>query len=71
GITVNAVAPGFIDTEMVRSVPEDILGQLAARTPLGRLGRADEVANAYLFLASEEASFITGAVLNVDGGLTL
>ncbi len=69
GITVNAVAPGFIDTEMARSVPKNILDRFKERTPLGRLGRPEEVANAYLFLASDEASFITGTVLNVDGGL--
>ena len=69
GITVNAVAPGFIDTEMARSVPNSILDRFKERTPLGRLGRPEEVANAYLFLASDEASFITGTVLNVDGGL--
>lgn len=69
GITVNAVAPGFIDTDMAHSVPKNILNQFRERTPLGRLGRPEEVANAYVFLASDEASFITGTVLNVDGGL--
>lgn len=69
GITVNAVAPGFINTEMVETVPAVILEGMTARTPLGRLGEAEDIANAYLFLASDEAAFITGTVLNVDGGL--
>lgn len=71
GITVNAVAPGFIATEMVESVPDKVIDQLKQRTPLGRLGQAEDIANAYCFLASEEASFITGTVLSVDGGLVL
>jgi 3-oxoacyl-[acyl-carrier protein] reductase len=71
GITANAVAPGFIDTEMVRSVPPKVITQILARTPAGRMGRAEEVANVYLFLASELASFINGAVVGVDGGLLL
>jgi 3-oxoacyl-[acyl-carrier protein] reductase len=71
GITANAVAPGFIDTDMVRSVPEKVVAQLLARIPAGRMGRAEEVANVYLFLASELASFINGAVVGVDGGLLL
>lgn len=71
GITVNAVAPGFIATEMVASVPEKVINQLKERTPLGRLGEAADIANAYGFLASEDASFITGTVLSVDGGLVL
>ncbi len=68
---VNAVAPGFIETDMTQRVPEKVLEMVRSRTPLGRMGRPEEVARAYLFLASDEASFITGAVLNVDGGLTL
>jgi 3-oxoacyl-[acyl-carrier protein] reductase len=71
GITANAVAPGFIDTEMVRSVPEKVVAQVLARVPARRLGRAEEVANVYLFLASDLASFINGAVVGVDGGLLL
>ncbi|HVR70386.1 MAG TPA: 3-oxoacyl-ACP reductase FabG [Vicinamibacteria bacterium] len=71
GITANAVAPGFIDTEMVRSVPEKVLAQVLPRIPAGRLGRAEEVANVYLFLASDLASFVNGAVVGVDGGLLL
>lgn len=71
GITVNAVAPGFIETEMTARVPEHILEQVRQRTPLRRLGRAEEVAQVYLFLASDEADFINGAVIPVDGGLVL
>lgn len=69
GITVNAIAPGFIKTEMVESIPDDILKGMAGRAALRRLGAVQDIANAYLFLASEEAGFITGTVLNVDGGL--
>jgi 3-oxoacyl-[acyl-carrier protein] reductase len=71
GITANAVAPGFVDTDMIKSVPEKVLDGLRGQTPLGRLGQPEDIANAYVFLASEKASFITGAVLNVDGGLKL
>jgi 3-oxoacyl-[acyl-carrier protein] reductase len=69
GITANAVAPGFIDTEMVHAVPEKVRQAMVERTPAGRLGQPKDVAYAYLFLASEAAGFITGAVLSVDGGL--
>ena len=71
GITVNALAPGFIETPMVDTVPDKVLDQLTGRTPLGRLGTPEDIANAYLFLASDDASFITGTVLSVDGGLVL
>lgn len=71
GVTVNAVAPGFIQTPMVDTVPQKVLDTLEKRTPLGRLGRADDIAKAYCFLASDDASFITGTVLSVDGGLVL
>jgi 3-oxoacyl-[acyl-carrier protein] reductase len=71
GITANAVAPGFIDTEMSRGVPEKVLSGLLRRTPAGRLGRPEEVAAVYVFLASDLASFINGAVVGVDGGLLL
>jgi 3-oxoacyl-[acyl-carrier protein] reductase len=69
GITANAIAPGFIATDMVKSVPQNILDSFVERTPVRRLGTPDDIANAYLFLASEEASFINGVVLSVDGGL--
>ena len=71
GIRVNAVAPGFTLTEMVQQMPEKILDGMKAHTPLRRLGEPRDIANAYLFLASEEASFITGDVLRVDGGIVV
>jgi 3-oxoacyl-[acyl-carrier protein] reductase len=70
-IRVNAVAPGLIATDMVASMPQQILDRMRERTPLHRLGQPWDVANAYLFLASDEASFISGAVLRVDGGLVV
>jgi 3-oxoacyl-[acyl-carrier protein] reductase len=70
-IRVNAVAPGFILTDMVRQMPEKVLEKMRGRTPLGRLGDPRDIADAYLFLASDEARFITGAVIQVDGGLVL
>lgn len=71
GIRVNAVAPGFTATEMVTAMPEKILEGMRARTPLGRMGEPRDIANAYLFLASDEASFITGETLRVDGGIVV
>jgi 3-oxoacyl-[acyl-carrier protein] reductase len=71
GIKVNAVAPGFTLTEMIKSVPEKILTSLSEKTPVRRLGEPGEIADAVLFLASEEASYINGTVICVDGGLTL
>ncbi|MFZ5639413.1 MAG: 3-oxoacyl-[acyl-carrier-protein] reductase [Bacillota bacterium] len=71
GINVNAVAPGFIVTEMTAKVPDKFLTLVKEKTPLGRLGKPVDIANAYLFLASEEASYINGAILSVDGGLVL
>jgi 3-oxoacyl-[acyl-carrier protein] reductase len=70
-IRVNAVAPGFTATEILLSMPEKILEDMVARTPLGRMGQPRDIANAYLFLASEEASFISGVVLRVDGGIVV
>ncbi len=68
GITVNAVAPGFIATEMIESIPENIMNAMKEKVPANRLGTAEEVANVYLFLASDEAAFVNGAVISVDGG---
>ena len=71
GIRVNAVAPGFTLTEMVKQMPDKILDGMKARTPLRRLGEPRDIANAYLFLASDEASFISGETLRVDGGIVV
>lgn len=71
GIRVNAVAPGFTATEILKSMPEKIIEGMKARTPLGRMGEPRDIANAYLFLASDEASFITGETLRVDGGIVV
>lgn len=70
-VRVNAVAPGFTLTEMVQQMPEKILEGMVARTPIGRMGQPLDIANAYLFLASDEASFITGVTLRVDGGIVI
>lgn len=71
GIRVNAVAPGFIMTPMTEKMPEKVLDMMKEKCPLRRLGTAEDIANAYAFLASDEASFITGTVLSVDGGVVL
>jgi NAD(P)-dependent dehydrogenase (short-subunit alcohol dehydrogenase family) len=68
-ITVNAIAPGFIETDMTKDIPELALNQVKAQTPLGRLGKPEEVANAVVFLASPGSSFITGQTLGVNGGM--
>lgn len=70
-IRVNAVAPGFIATEMVKQMPEKILQGMVGRTPIGRMGQPEDIANAYLWLASDSASFVTGTVLSVDGGVVV
>ncbi|HSJ53679.1 MAG TPA: beta-ketoacyl-ACP reductase [Anaerolineae bacterium] len=70
-IRVNAVAPGFTATEILASMPEKVLDGMRARTPLGRLGQPRDIANAYVFLASDEASFISGETLRVDGGIVV
>lgn len=69
GITVNSVAPGFIETEMVTAVPEEIRGKIVKQIPMGRLGTAQEVAKGVVFLLSDDASYITGQTLNVNGGM--
>jgi acetoacetyl-CoA reductase/3-oxoacyl-[acyl-carrier protein] reductase len=68
GVTVNAVAPGFVATEMLEHIPEKVLERIKAQIPVGRLGRPDEIARVVHFLASDHSSFITGAVVNVNGG---
>jgi acetoacetyl-CoA reductase len=68
GITVNAIAPGYVDTEMVRAVPADVLEKIIARIPVGRLGKAEDIARTVLFLVADEAGFITGSTLSVNGG---
>jgi len=67
GVTVNCVAPGYIDTDMVAAVPEDALKKIIATIPVGRLGKAEEIAHCVSFLASEKAGFITGATLTING----
>ncbi|MFS0575653.1 3-oxoacyl-ACP reductase FabG [Sporosarcina sp. 179-K 3D1 HS] len=69
GLNVNAVAPGFIETEMIDSIPEKVLQQIRALTPFPRLGKPEDIAHAYLFLASNESNFVNGTVLEVDGGM--
>jgi 3-oxoacyl-[acyl-carrier protein] reductase len=71
GITSNVVAPGFIFTEMTQAMPDKVLDMMKDKTPLGRLGQPGDVAKVYLFLASDDADFITGQVIGVDGGLVL
>ena len=68
GITVNAIAPGYIDTDMVAAVPADVLAKIVAKIPVGRLGRAHEIARGVAFLCSEEGGFVTGSTLSINGG---
>jgi len=68
GITVNAIAPGYVDTDMVRAVPPDVLEKIVARIPVGRLGRAVDIARGVAFLTADEAEFITGSTLSINGG---
>ena len=67
-ITVNAIAPGYIDTDMVAAVPAPVLEKIVARIPVGRLGSASEIARGVAFLCSEEAGFVTGSTLSINGG---
>ena len=71
GIRSNAVAPGFIATEILQAMPQKVLDALVGRTPLERMGKPDDIANAYVWLASDAASYVSGTVLSVDGGLVL
>ena len=68
GVTVNVVAPGYVETDMVRAVPADVLEKIIARIPVGRLGKPEEIARAVLFLVADEAGFITGSTLSINGG---
>jgi acetoacetyl-CoA reductase len=68
GITVNAIAPGYVDTDMVRAVPPEVLAKIIKRIPVGRLGKPEDIARTVLFLVADEADFITGATLSVNGG---
>ncbi len=68
GVTVNAIAPGYIDTDMVRAVPEKVLEKIISGIPVGRLGHTDEIARGVLFLVADEAGFITGSTLSINGG---
>ncbi|WP_394269764.1 acetoacetyl-CoA reductase [Qipengyuania sp.] len=68
GITVNAIAPGYIDTDMVAAVPEPVLEKIVARIPVGRLGKAEEIARGVAFLCSEDAGFVTGSTMSINGG---
>jgi acetoacetyl-CoA reductase len=68
GITVNALAPGYVETDMVRAVPENVLKKIVDRIPVGRLGQASEVARGVRFLVADEAGFITGSTLSINGG---
>jgi acetoacetyl-CoA reductase len=68
GITVNAIAPGYIDTDMVAAVPQDVLGKIVAKIPVGRLGKAEEIARGVAFLCDVNAGFVTGSTLSINGG---
>jgi acetoacetyl-CoA reductase len=68
GVTVNAIAPGYVNTDMVRAVPGEVLQKIVARIPVGRLGRAEDIARGVAFLTADEADFITGSTLSINGG---
>ena len=68
GVTVNAIAPGYIDTDMVAAVPQDVLAKIVARVPVGRLGHAEEIARGVAFLCSDDAGFVTGSTMSINGG---
>jgi 3-oxoacyl-[acyl-carrier protein] reductase len=71
GIRANAVCPGFVETPIIKSIPDKVMRAMVERVPLGRLARPEEIANTYAFLASDEASYINGAVIEVSGGATV
>lgn len=71
GVRVNAVAPGFILTDMVKAMPEEVLNKMASKVPMQKLGEPEDIANTYAFLASDQAKYITGTTISVDGGITL
>jgi acetoacetyl-CoA reductase len=68
GITVNALAPGYVDTDMVRAVPPNVLEKIVAKIPVGRLGKAEDIARGVLFLVADDADFITGSTISINGG---
>ena len=68
GVTVNAIAPGYIDTDMVAAVPQDVLAKIVSRVPVGRLGHAEEIARGVAFLCAEDAGFVTGSTMSINGG---
>jgi acetoacetyl-CoA reductase len=68
GVTVNAIAPGYIDTDMVAAVPPEVLGKIIAKIPVNRLGKAEEIARGVAFLVGEDAGFVTGSTLSINGG---
>ena len=68
GITVNAIAPGYIDTDVVRAVPPDVLKKIITRIPVGRLGKANDIARGVVFLTADEADFVTGSTISINGG---
>jgi acetoacetyl-CoA reductase len=68
GVTVNAIAPGYVDTDMVRAVPQNVLDKIVARIPVGRLGHAEEIARGVLFLVADDAGFLTGSTMSINGG---
>ena len=68
GVTVNTLAPGYIDTDMVAAVPPNVLEKIVAKIPVGRLGKAEEIARGVLFLVADEAGFVTGSTMSINGG---
>ena len=71
GITVNGIAPGFVDTDMTKVLPEQVREAATAQIPLGRFGQPEDIANMAVYLASEKASYITGQIISVDGGMAI